>query len=221
MVTGSRHYRTRARLYEVCTAVKAWAAPMALFGIAGGALGADKAFEHWCDDHGVPFRPYPAKWKEHHKHAGPIRNQIMIDDGRPDLALGFGMLPDSGTQDAIERAKLAGIPTWVDGPDFARDRLRLESGQIIQHHPEVQCTPPCSIHSPSWHRMREWPRNWRQDRRLMERLCKHGVGHPDPDDLAYRARQAGLEPDSLFFWEGIHGCDGCCAAYQGDEGDPD
>lgn len=30
----------------------------------------------------------------------------------------------------------------------------------------------------------------------MERICPHGVGHPDPDDT---------NPDT------VHGCDGCCA----------
>jgi hypothetical protein len=43
--------------------------------------------------------------------------------------------------------------------------------------------------------MRRWPQNWRGDRYLIERICPHGVGHPDPDDL---------NPDT------VHGCDGCC-----------
>lgn len=40
-----------------------------------------------------------------------------------------------------------------------------------------------------------WKTHWRADRRIMERLCKHGIGHPDPDSR---------DPD------GTHGCDGCC-----------
>lgn len=34
----------------------------------------------------------------------------------------------------------------------------------------------------------------------MERICKHGIGHPDPDDLKVQSSWA----------EGVHGCDGCC-----------
>ena len=34
------------------------------------------------------------------------------------------------------------------------------------------------------------------DRRIMERICPHGVGHPDPDDVLNQDR--------------VHGCDGCC-----------
>jgi hypothetical protein len=52
--------------------------------------------------------------------------------------------------------------------------------------------------------MKEWTLHWRDDRKIFERICPHGIGHPDPDDLEYR-RKKGL-PDS----KGIHGCDGCC-----------
>jgi hypothetical protein len=53
--------------------------------------------------------------------------------------------------------------------------------------------------------MVDWPTHWRDDRKLMERICKHGVGHPDPDDLAHKKR-IGLDVDTI----SIHGCDGCC-----------
>ena len=64
----------------------------------------------------------------------------------------------------------------------------------------------CCIHNPSQHHMRTWPQNWRSDRRLMERICPHGVGHPDPDDVAYQRRTFG---DAAKYVD-IHGCDGCC-----------
>ncbi len=51
--------------------------------------------------------------------------------------------------------------------------------------------------------MVKWKLNWRQDRRIMERICKHGIGHPDPDDAAFRKIMSG---DS----DTTHGCDGCC-----------
>ena len=44
--------------------------------------------------------------------------------------------------------------------------------------------------------MRDWPQTWRFDGRFTERLCPHGIGHPDPDDTRAAAR--------------THGCDGCC-----------
>lgn len=40
---------------------------------------------------------------------------------------------------------------------------------------------------------------------LAERVCRHGIGHPDPDSLAY-LESRGVEG------MGVHGCDGCCTA---------
>lgn len=53
--------------------------------------------------------------------------------------------------------------------------------------------------------MRDWPLHWREDRPLpiFERVCEHGVGHPDPDQEDYWR-----ETDQL--WQMIHACCGCC-----------
>lgn len=70
----------------------------------------------------------------------------------------------------------------------------------LRHHaPQAYCSP-CPIHAPSGHHMVGWDMLWRNDRGIMERVCVHGVGHPDPDDRKIR-----LGEDS-----GVHGCDGCC-----------
>lgn len=75
---------------------------------------------------------------------------------------------------------------------------------ILTTHPAGQCAGEfCVVHNPSDHHMREWPTNWRSDRQLMERTCPHGVGHPDPDDLAFHLRKGRQ-------WQANHGCDGCC-----------
>ena len=81
-------------------------------------------------------------------------------------------------------------------------------GQILsQVHAADRCAgEDCVIHSPSQHSMRQFRTLYRGDRPLMERLCPHGVGHPDPDDLAHKARQPNASK-----YEGVHGCDGCCS----------
>lgn len=80
------------------------------------------------------------------------------------------------------------------------------TGQRIKVHNKKDCKDRnCCIHNPSDHHMKDWPTHWRDDRGLMERICKHGVGHPDPDDLAFKELM-GL-PDS----EGVHNCCGCCS----------
>jgi hypothetical protein len=89
------------------------------------------------------------------------------------------------------------------------------SDEMVRAHLLKDCGPgPCTIHRRTNHVMRPFSQHWRADRGIMERICSHGVGHPDPDD--YRVR---IGDDS-----GIHGCDGCCAqstiAEEGNDGQP-
>lgn len=64
----------------------------------------------------------------------------------------------------------------------------------------------CTIHNRSDHSMRSFPQWWRNDRGIMERICPHGIGHPDPDDYKVMLSKA----------EQIHGCDGCCGSANAD-----
>lgn len=80
-----------------------------------------------------------------------------------------------------------------------KNTWELVGGQVIyQVHDPSRCAGNvCPIHSPTRHHMSEWPQNFRSDSMLMERICEHGIGHPDPDD-------------PRLYDEGVHGCDGCC-----------
>jgi len=49
-----------------------------------------------------------ANWRTHGKAAGPIRNQQMLDEGRPHLVVAFP--GGTGTADMVRRAKAAGVP---------------------------------------------------------------------------------------------------------------
>lgn len=80
---------------------------------------------------------------------------------------------------------------------------------LLRTHGASQCAGPlaengrpiCCIHNQSDHHMVSWPQNWRGDKGVMERLCRHGIGHPDPDDLKVRTTR----------WASQHGCEcGCC-----------
>lgn len=80
------------------------------------------------------------------------------------------------------------------------------TNQRVWVHPKENCRGEhCVIHSPSDHHMKSWPTHWRGDRGIMERICKHGVGHPDPDDLAFRVANGEDELTGA-----LHGCCGCC-----------
>lgn len=75
--------------------------------IHGGARGADfmaGKFAQWA---GIPVKEYPADWDTHGRAAGPIRNQRMLDDGKPDVVVAFD--GGRGTADMIDRAEKAGV----------------------------------------------------------------------------------------------------------------
>jgi hypothetical protein len=104
-----------------------------------------------------------------------------------------------------------------------------KQGSRFLTHPKQTCKgSACCVHNPSGHRMREWPLVHRTDRRvyvpavtlsgtpvagwvwvLSERTCPHGVGHPDPDSLAY-ART--LMSEDAVSAASVHGCcaQRCC-----------
>ena len=91
-------------------------------------------------------------------------------------------------------------------PTYRPDRGPLEVTQGIIHHVAADCDDrPCPFHRPSLHPMIEERMHLRESG-LIERLCKHGVGHPDPDSASYMEEMMGHEPGT---W-GVHGCDGCC-----------
>lgn len=86
-------------------------------------------------------------------------------------------------------------------------KYTLENSDVVLRniHDGIECrTRPCAVHNKTEHSMRGFPQHFRTDNGLMERICSHGIGHPDPDGLPFFEDQGigGM---------GIHGCDGCCA----------
>ncbi len=78
--------------------------------IHGDALGADRLARDWAFSRNVPRAPYPADWEAHGKAAGPIRNQKMIDEAKPEGVIAFP--GGKGTADMIRRARAAGLQVW-------------------------------------------------------------------------------------------------------------
>lgn len=79
----------------------------------------------------------------------------------------------------------------------------LESGQVVRTHPRGNCFGQwCAIHSQMPGPWSSWPRLWREDRRILERTCPCGVGHPVAEMYDYViANDQG--------WILTHGCCGC------------
>jgi hypothetical protein len=79
--------------------------------IHGGAKGADTLAGLAAQLLKLDEHVFMADWDRHGKAAGPIRNQEMLDEGRPDLVL--ALYPDTGitkgTKDMVDRARKAGV----------------------------------------------------------------------------------------------------------------
>jgi predicted Rossmann-fold nucleotide-binding protein len=76
--------------------------------IQGGASGADSLAARWAKKNSIACLTFMAMWRKHGKAAGPIRNQQMIEEGKPDLVIAFP--GGHGTDDMVWRALQAGIP---------------------------------------------------------------------------------------------------------------
>lgn len=87
-----------------------------------------------------------------------------------------------------------------------------DSGRTWRVHEAGECAgPTCMIHNPSDHSMRDFPLVLRTDPfryAFPERICPHGVGHPDPDHMKFAETVMDSERARA---EGVHGCDGCCS----------
>lgn len=81
--------------------------------IHGAGRGADSLAASWAGQHRIETLPFPADWKAYGRGAGPIRNQQMLDEGKPDAVVAFP--GGKGTADMVERAKKAGVPVWEPG----------------------------------------------------------------------------------------------------------
>ena len=83
--------------------VKALLVPEDVTIISGHARGADKLGERFANANNCKLLIFPADWDKHGRAAGHIRNQQMIDEGKPDLVVAFP--GGAGTADMIRRAK--------------------------------------------------------------------------------------------------------------------
>lgn len=75
--------------------------------IHGGSRGADALAQLWADTTGVCCKVYPTNWKLNGKAVGPLRNQSMLDNEKPDLVVAFP--GGEGTADMVGRARRAGV----------------------------------------------------------------------------------------------------------------
>jgi hypothetical protein len=102
LVCGGRDYTNKRKVWH-------WIGNMAPgVVITGCANGADALAREYARTMNVPLEVFYADWDKHGRAAGPMRNERMLEKGRPNMVLAFpgGM----GTRDMVQRAMAAGIP---------------------------------------------------------------------------------------------------------------
>src|SRR5437868_12732432 len=82
---GDRHWKDKKKIKKTLK-LFLWSAKLV---VHGGATGADAISGVVADQLGFVVREYKAKWKKYGKAAGPIRNQKMLDDEKPDVVIAF------------------------------------------------------------------------------------------------------------------------------------
>jgi hypothetical protein len=105
LVCGGRDFTDRTLLYRVLDEIK----PSAI--VNGAANGADALSSEWARDHNVPRHEFPAQWQLYGKAAGPVRNQRMLLEARPQLVVAFK--GGRGTADMIRQAEKCGIKVRI------------------------------------------------------------------------------------------------------------
>jgi hypothetical protein len=106
LVTGGRDYTDRDRIHNELCGLRVTRGPISCI-IHGCATGADSEGMIWAEMMGIKHAPFRADWHTHGKAAGPLRNQRMIDEGKPDLVIAFP--GGKGTADMVRRARAANV----------------------------------------------------------------------------------------------------------------
>jgi hypothetical protein len=78
--------------------------------IHGAARGADTLADDYARERELRVIRYLADWKTHGRGAGPIRNKLMLTDGKPHVIIAFK--GGNGTADMIQQGKKAGVPVY-------------------------------------------------------------------------------------------------------------
>jgi hypothetical protein len=117
LVTGDRHFKDVPFVWRTldCVATRwpaigiTWLIDGASDDVTGPYVGVDYWAHQWARSRGIATIRQSAKWKEHGRAAGPIRNGEMIALHKPDALVAFP--GNRGTANMVSQAKKAGLLT--------------------------------------------------------------------------------------------------------------
>lgn len=109
-IIGSRNYNNKDLFYNT---IDAWIVehgkPSVI--ISGGCKGADKLAESYAHERKIPIIVHSPDWYTYGKAAGPIRNNLIINDST--FVIAFPEINSVGTYNSINLAKQNKIPTLI------------------------------------------------------------------------------------------------------------
>lgn len=115
LVCGDRNYWDKDAIsYHLSKLHKGLDGPIERV-IHGAARGADTLAGDWGRDNHVPVSSYPAEWVRYGRGAGPVRNKMMLERGKPNLVVAFhdDIERSKGTAHMLRLAKKAGVSTML------------------------------------------------------------------------------------------------------------
>lgn len=102
LICGGRRFNDQAMFDSVMSQlVGLWGVPKTV--VHGAALGADRMAGAWANRLAINVVAMPAQWSEHGKAAGPIRNEAMLLEHKPNRVIAFP--GGKGTADMARCAK--------------------------------------------------------------------------------------------------------------------
>lgn len=83
--------------------------------IHGNCRGADKLSGIVAKKLGMEVIPFPANWGRYGKGAGHVRNQQMLDEGKPEKIIAFhsNLEKSKGTLNMVTKARKAKLPVEI------------------------------------------------------------------------------------------------------------
>lgn len=113
LICGGRDYRDSVTLYKILDNFHHQNFIDVI--IEGDAPGADRMAGYWAKKNKIDLLLFPAEWEKYGKRAGYLRNQRMLDEGKPDLVMAFpggtgtAMMTKLATEAGIEVIKVESI----------------------------------------------------------------------------------------------------------------
>lgn len=112
-ISGSRNFHDYVTFCEqVQNAIKSFDCGFPTAIVSGGAQGTDTLAERWAKEHKIPTIIYKPNWRKYGKRAGPLRNTDIVAKSTHLVAFPPTSRANSGTRDAIRKAKLIKIPIF-------------------------------------------------------------------------------------------------------------